>query len=146
LGQRLESYGVKVELHRQGWLPETWADPEQLKEVLVNLLLNACDAMVGGGVITIRESKGQVASVGPVAFVSLSDTGPGIPASVQDKIFQPFFSTKEEGAGLGLSIASRIVQEHGGWIDLQSREGEGTTFIITLPLRNEEHGHHPRSG
>jgi len=138
LGQRLDSYGVRVELHRTERLPETWADPEQLKEVLVNLLLNACDAMVRGGVITVREGKGQVASVGPVAFLSLSDTGPGIPASIQDKIFQPFFSTKEEGTGLGLSIASRIVQEHGGWIDLQSREGGGTTFVITLPLRDEE--------
>jgi len=138
LGQRLESYGVRVELHRPERLPPTWADPEQLKEVLVNLLLNACDAMSGGGVITIREARGQVAPVGPVAFLSLSDTGPGVPASIRDKIFQPFFSSKEEGAGLGLSIASRIVEEHGGWIELQAREGEGATFIITLPLREEE--------
>ena len=138
LGQRLEAYGVRVTLNRQERLPATWADPEQLQEVLVNLLLNACEAMPGGGLITVREARGQVASEGPVVFLRLSDTGPGIPESIRDKIFQPFFSTKEEGTGLGLSIAQRIVREHGGWIELQSREGEGTTFIITLPLKDED--------
>lgn len=146
LGQRLESYGVKVQLQRQGRLPETLGDPEQLQEVLVNLILNACEAMSSGGVLTIRETRGQAASVGPVVLVSVSDTGPGIPASIQNKVFQPFFSTKEEGTGLGLSLASRIVKEHGGWISLHSREGAGATFIITLPLKDEDYGHHPRSG
>jgi signal transduction histidine kinase len=146
LRQRLESYGVKVELYRQGRLPETLGDPEQLQEVLVNLILNACEAMGRGGVITIRETRGQAASVGPVAMVSVSDTGPGIPPSIRDKIFQPFFSTKEEGTGLGLSLASRIVQEHGGWITLESRKGAGANFIITLPLRDEDYGNNPHSG
>jgi signal transduction histidine kinase len=140
LHQRLESYGVRVELQRKERLPKTWADPEQLKEVLVNLLLNACEAMVHGGVIVIHEEKGQVAPLGQVAFLLVGDNGPGISASIQDKIFQPFFSTKEEGTGLGLSIAARIVQEHGGYLNLRSKEGEGTTFIITLPLREEEAG------
>ena len=67
----------------------------------------------------------------------MSDTGPGIPESIQDKIFQPFFSTKEEGTGLGLSIATRIIEDHGGRLDLESNENEGATFIITLPLRED---------
>lgn len=146
LRQRLESYGVVVELHRHGRLPETQGDMEQLQEVLVNLILNACEAMGRGGVITIRETRGQAASVGPVVRVSVSDTGPGIPLSIQDKVFQPFFSTKEEGTGLGLSLASRIVQEHGGWIALHSKEGAGATFVVTLPLRDEDYGHHSHSG
>ncbi|RJR47996.1 MAG: sensor histidine kinase [Deltaproteobacteria bacterium] len=138
LKQRLESYRVQVEVKRSERMPEVWADPEQLKEVIVNLMLNACDAMATGGLITVRESKGQVASVGQVAYLIISDNGPGIPASIQDKIFQPFFSTKEEGTGLGLSIVSRIIEEHGGHIQLRSREGEGAAFMITLPYREEE--------
>jgi signal transduction histidine kinase len=137
LHQRLESYGVKVVLQRSERLPETWADPEQLKEMLVNLLLNACDAM-GRGAITLHEGKGQLPQLGRTAFLKVGDTGPGVPASIQGEIFQPFFSTKEEGTGLGLSIAARIIAEHGGWIDLISREGEGATFLITLPIREEE--------
>jgi signal transduction histidine kinase len=137
LNQRLESYGVAVEVKRSGRLPEIIGDPEQLKEMLVNLLLNACEAMPRGGRISIQEGRGQAAALGPVVLVTVSDTGPGIPPSVRDKIFQPFFSTKEEGTGLGLSIVSRIVQEHGGAIDVTSREGEGASFIITLPLRED---------
>lgn len=137
LRQRLESYGVAVEVKRNGRLPEINGDPEQLKEMLVNLLLNACEAMPQGGRITILENTGQMAAMGPVAQLTVSDTGPGIPASIQDKIFQPFFSTKEEGTGLGLPIVSRIVQEHGGSIDVVSRESEGTSFIICLPLEDK---------
>jgi signal transduction histidine kinase len=138
LSHRLESYGVTVMVKRTEHLPEMGCDAEQLKEVLVNLILNSCDAMVDGGVITIQEGKGQVAPLGRVAFLKLSDTGPGVSASIRDKIFQPFFSTKEEGTGLGLSIATRIIQEHGGFIELTSQEGEGAVFIITLPYREED--------
>jgi len=135
LSHRLESYGVTVEVKRAERLPEIGGDPEQLKEVLVNLILNSCEAMVDGGKITIQEGKGQVVPLGRVAFLKYSDNGPGVPASIRDKIFQPFYSTKEEGTGLGLSIASRIIQEHSGFIELTSREGEGAIFIITLPYR-----------
>lgn len=138
LSHRLESYGVTVEVKRSERLPEMTADPEQLKEVLVNLILNSCEAMVNGGEITIQEGKGQVAPLGRVAFLKYSDNGPGVPASIRDKIFEPFFSTKEEGTGLGLSIARRIVQEHGGFIELTSREGQGAVFIITLPYKEED--------
>ena len=138
LKPRLESYGVAVTLDRDLRLPEILADPEQLKEVLVNLLVNACDAMAGGGLITIAEEEGMAPAVGHVVTIRVSDNGPGIPENLQDKVFQPFFSTKEEGTGLGLSIASRIIEDHGGWIDLTSREGAGTTFSITLPFREQQ--------
>ncbi len=134
LRHRLESYRVQVELKRPQRLPELWADPDQLKEVLVNLMVNACEAMVGGGSITIEETEEKTES-GALAVIRLQDTGVGVPASVQEKIFQPFFSTKEEGTGLGLSIASRIVEEHGGSLRVQSKEGQGTTFTITLPFK-----------
>lgn len=135
---RLDTYNVQVKVFRQERLPEIWADPDQLKEVLVNLLDNACEAMTGGGSVEIIEDKGSEAPLGRVAVIRVSDDGPGVPESIQEKIFQPFFSTKEEGTGLGLSIATRIVEEHGGWLELWSQEGKGATFIITLPVREEE--------
>ena len=133
LRHRLDSYNAKVEVIRDGRLPEIEADPEQLKEVLVNLMVNACEAMVNGGTIRIREEKSSSDTLGPVVVIRVSDDGPGIPESDQTRVFQPFFSTKEEGTGLGLSIATRIVEEHRGWLDLESTEGKGATFVITLP-------------
>ncbi|MBI4764494.1 MAG: histidine kinase, partial [Deltaproteobacteria bacterium] len=137
LKHRLESNGVQVELIREKPLTEIWADPDQLKEVLVNLLVNACEVMVKGGVIRILEKEESGDSGKRAATITISDNGPGIPESIQENIFQPFFSTKEEGTGLGLSIASRIVEKHGGSIKLHSREGEGTTFLITIPYRED---------
>jgi signal transduction histidine kinase len=145
LRHRLESYNVEVKLKRPRPLPEVWADPDQLKEVLVNLLTNACEAMGTGGSIILREGETFLQSIGQVVTIQVSDNGPGIPESVQDKIFQPFFSTKEEGTGLGLSIAARILGEHGGWLDLESREGLGTTFTLNLPYRKIKYGSHPDS-
>lgn len=138
LHHRLESYDVKVFVQRAGRLPVTLADPDQLKEVLVNLMVNACEAMVDSGKITISEEVSTSDDAAPVVVIRVSDTGPGVPDSIHAKLFQPFFSTKEEGTGLGLSIATRIVEEHGGWLDLKSTEGLGATFIITLPIREEE--------
>ncbi|MCA1960715.1 MAG: MCP four helix bundle domain-containing protein [Desulfomonile sp.] len=135
LRHRLESYSVTVEVRRGERLPQVPLDPDQLKEVLVNLMVNSCEAMVHGGSIWIDEELGESGALSPAVIIRLSDNGPGVPKSIQSKMFQPFFSTKEEGTGLGLSIATRIVEEHGGWIDLKSKEGEGATFIITLPVR-----------
>jgi signal transduction histidine kinase len=133
LQHRLKSYGVEVELSREGSLAELWADPDQLKEVLVNILLNACEMMINGGVIRISEKEEERVPLGRFVSISVSDNGPGIPESIQENVFQPFFSTKEEGTGLGLSIASRIVEKHGGRLTLKSAEGAGATFVITLP-------------
>ncbi len=134
LRHRLESSNINVILHRKVVLPKIPIDPEQIKEVLVNLLVNACEAMEEGGLIEIYEEEGFVHPIGKVIIIRLSDNGPGIPESIKDNVLQPFFTTKEEGTGLGLSIAERIVTNHGGSLDLRSKEGEGTTFIITLAV------------
>jgi signal transduction histidine kinase len=134
LQHRLQSYDVQIKLIRQLSLPKIQADPEQLKEVLVNLVVNACEAMQGGGSIIIHEEEGFAEPLERVVVIRLSDNGPGIPESIQDKVLQPFFTTKDEGTGLGLSIATRIIEEHGGWLDLTSEEGKGATFVITLPV------------
>ena len=135
LEHRLKSYDVNVRVIRKQMLPELEADPEQLKEALVNLMENACEAMGLGGSIVIQEEEAFVQISKKAAVIRLSDNGPGLPESIKEKIFQPFFTTKDEGTGLGLSIASRIVEEHRGWLDVTSEEGKGTTFIITLPVK-----------
>ena len=134
LEHRLKSYEVDIKISREEPLPEIQADPEQLKEVFVNLVVNACESMTGGGTIVITEEVTTAVSAERAVVIRLSDNGPGIPESILDKILQPFFTTKEEGTGLGLSIAARIVEEHNGWLDFKSKEGEGATFIITLPI------------
>jgi len=133
LKHRLKSYDVGVNVIRKRPLPEIQADPEQLKEVLVNLVVNACEAIEGDGSILIQEEEGFAEPLGRVVVIRLTDNGPGIPDSIQEKVLQPFFTTKEEGTGLGLSIAARIVEEHGGWLDFTSEAGQGATFVITLP-------------
>ncbi|MBN2033056.1 MAG: histidine kinase [Deltaproteobacteria bacterium] len=139
LSHRLQSYNVKVRLERNdGPLPEIKLDPERLKEVLVNIIENACEAMKGGGSMMIREEQGFDSSLGAVALVHVSDSGHGIPEAIRCKVFDPFFTTKEEGSGLGLSIAVRIMEEHGGRLDLKSGEASGSTFSVILPLENEK--------
>jgi len=131
---RLESYQVRVQVERHERLPVVEADPDRLKEVLVNIMVNACEAMKGGGAIVIREEETLDASLGQVAVVRIRDNGPGIEEGLRARIFEPFFTTKEEGSGLGLSIAVRIVEEHGGRLNLESRKGQGAEFSLILPV------------
>ena len=135
LKHRLESYHVTVEIIREDRLPYVGADPEQFKEVLLNVILNACEAMKTGGKIVIEEKTLFQGYYPHEVRIEISDNGPGIPESIRDEIFQPFFTTKEEGTGLGLSIATKIIGQHEGSIALSSREGEGGTFIITIPVK-----------
>jgi len=104
-------------------------DPDQLKQVFLNLLQNAVDAMNGTGRIRIA-----LQPVGLRAEVEIRDNGPGISPEMAEKIFDPFFTTKSEGTGLGLAITKNIIHEHGGEISVRSEKGEGTCFLIGLPL------------
>lgn len=138
LSHRLKSYDVTVELSRPHHLPPLQADPEQLKEVLVNLMINACEAFEqSGGRIRIQE-KVATSDGRRQVMVRLSDSGPGIDPALHEQVFQPFFTTKEDGTGLGLSIAQRIVEEHGGRLTMESTLGQGAVFVITLPLEDIE--------
>jgi len=136
LEHRLKAYGVTAALDRPLPLPVVQADAEQLKEVLVNLMVNACEAMASGGRISIEEQAARHEPRGTVAVIRVRDDGPGIPSHLLEKIFQPFFTTKEQGTGLGLSIAQRIVREHGGELEVESIEGQGAVFTITLPAKD----------
>jgi signal transduction histidine kinase len=90
--------------------------------------------MGNGGKITIEEETGYVDALGRGISIRITDNGPGVPHEIRDKIFDPFFTDKDEGSGLGLSIAARIIEEHGGRLDLVPTDGEGASFIITLPI------------
>lgn len=144
MAYKLEATSVAVERQYDETLPDVLADPQQLKQVLVNLLNNAVEALSGGGTIHIAarlEERGGA----PVVRVLVHDNGPGIPHNVQASIFDPFFGTKEEGMGLGLWIAKRIMNEHGGDIDFDACTPSGTTFSIWLPV-TEKDGHEQDTG
>lgn len=113
-------------------------DPEQLKEALVNLVLNACEAMGYDGRLDITEERGIINPLGRAVVIRIADSGPGVPIDRRDDIFQPFFSTKEEGTGLGLPIAKSIFEEHGGWLHLHSAPGRGATFVAVLPALKDD--------
>ncbi|MFK5952262.1 MAG: ATP-binding protein [Desulfobacterium sp.] len=136
LKQRLKSYQVTTTIIRKKNLTETLIDPEQLKEVVVNIVINACEAMESGGIITIHEAEQYIEPLKKVDVITITDTGPGIPGEIKGEVFNPFFTTKEDGTGLGLNIAFNIISQHGGWLDVNSQEGEGASFIITLPVKD----------
>jgi len=104
-------------------------DADSLKQLLLNLLLNAIQAMSDGGVLTVSTSTSAERGI-----LTVSDTGPGIEEADLDRIFEPFYTTRETGTGLGLSIVHRIVQDHGGEVRVETSRGQGTTFVIRFPL------------
>ena len=112
--------------------PEFLFDPGQIKQVVTNLATNAAEAMGDSGTLTI---EGTLDSGN--YRIAFHDTGPGIPEQEQERIFEPFFSTKRGGMGLGLAIVERIVSEHGGTVRLESEQGRGAAFIVSLPVKTE---------
>jgi len=122
---------VSIEFEVQNALPPVEHDPAQINQVLLNLLLNAIQSMDKPGVIgvTLRQDDDDVVTI------TVSDQGKGIAAEHLPNIFRPFFTTKGHGTGLGLSLARRIVESHGGAIKVQSAPGEGTQFTVELPIR-----------
>jgi PAS domain S-box-containing protein len=123
--------GIAVKRTLAPDLPPVWGDGNALQQVMVNLLTNARDALAEGGEVVI-ETGPAPGQPGGVRLI-VSDNGPGIPPDVLPKIFDPFFTTKSDGTGLGLSISYGIVRDHKGTVDVQSRPGRGTTFILTFP-------------
>jgi len=143
LSERTEELGVRVETSLPSEAILVLADSDQIYEVFLNLATNALDAMPRGGTLKVsgrvitHAPAHRAAAPGGVLAISLQDTGVGIPSAHLDRIFDPFFTTKEvgKGTGLGLSITYGIVQEHGGWIDVASEEGTGTSVTVHLPVQ-----------
>jgi two-component system NtrC family sensor kinase len=125
----------KAELKKDyGTLPEVNCNPQQIGQVIINMLLNAVQALAGKGTITIRTFARD-----DKAIIEIADTGQGMTPEIKDRIFEPFFTTKpaSKGTGLGLSISLDIVRKHGGTIEVESQPGVGTTFTISLPVGSQ---------
>jgi signal transduction histidine kinase len=139
LEAQIKKHGIRVETEFDGAFPDVVFDSRQIQQVFVNLLLNAIEAMPEGGVVKIsnRIERAKTKS-GGFLVISISDTGVGIPRKDFSKIFDPFFTTKPEGTGLGLSITHKILEQHGALIDIRSREGVGTTFILRFPIGEDK--------
>jgi PAS domain S-box-containing protein len=140
VAKRLRERGVQIANQLDPGLPRIRAAADQLKQVLLNLLLNAADSMPKGGTITVATQAGAGAETElfgrDAVQVQVRDTGDGIPDELIAQIFEPFFSTKPgKGTGLGLWVSQGIVQSHGGTMRVRSRVGRGTTFMITLPVQ-----------
>jgi len=123
---------IKVTTVIEEDFPKLMIDSAMIKRVLTNLATNAVQAMPDGGRLTVKASK-----EGETASISVEDTGVGIPAKNIEKLFQPLFTTKAKGVGLGLAVCRRMVEAHGGKIVVESKVGKGSTFIVKIPLRRE---------
>jgi len=133
LRPQIEKQRIVVEKEFQA-LPMIQMDPEQMKQAMLNLLLNAIQAMPEGGQLTM---KGQNSKDGQWIHLSIEDSGMGISPEDIDKLFDPFFSTKEGGIGLGLSITHRIIDQHHGKIEVENAPEKGTIFTVWLPIHYE---------
>jgi len=150
--KRLIGETVQLSVHHGRGLGAVRADPGQLEQVIINLAVNARDAMPGGGTLTIetypvaaaevRQMGSEIMPPADYSALKVSDTGTGIPADVLPKIFEPFFTTKDvgKGTGLGLSTVYGIIKQSAGFIFADSKPGQGTSFTIYLPVHQSESG------
>jgi len=151
LFQNSPEYHPEIRIHRpQGHETlEAMIDPDQMRQVFWNLLINAAQAMSSGGDLRIRlenrENGFQSPSPPwsstqkkPWVRISISDSGVGVPLHEKEKIFEPFYTTKDGGTGLGLSIVHKIIENHKGMITVESEVGRGSTFAIFLPTTGDE--------
>ena len=140
-------FEIRAELEEE--LPNIAGEDGLLRQILMNICINACDAMIEGGILTLttrRVLPDQVVSslltgagVGDLIMIKISDTGIGMDIETKARIFEPFFTTKDDksGTGLGLSIVNGIVEKHGGWIEVESISGKGSVFTIYFPVTQE---------
>jgi PAS domain S-box-containing protein len=139
LAPRMRKKNISFNKHYDSDIAEVYVDENQVEQILINLFLNAIDAMGKGGTLTVslKTENSNIAdndiSTAQMVVLEMEDTGQGIDEENLEKIFNPFFTTKSEGVGLGLSISSRLVEENGGQINVESHPGEGTRFTVKLP-------------
>jgi PAS domain S-box-containing protein len=133
LRPEIENRGITIKTKLPRNLTATPIDATQMQQVLVNLVKNAAQAMTTGGTLTLQTGENSDG-----VWVGVTDTGGGIPQEQINRIFEPFYTTKKKGSGLGLMIVQRIVRAHNGRIDLESHVGKGTTFRIWLPLHERK--------
>jgi two-component system NtrC family sensor kinase len=143
VGKQAAFRDINVQMDLASDLPAVMVDQDQMRQVVLNAVLNAAEAMPKGGEIRFAS---RLDPTGKMVQVSIADTGPGIPDDIKDKIFDPFFTTKKTGTGLGLAIAYGIVDRHGGAISIESRPGRGTTVVFRIPVEARgENGQLPQA-
>ena len=137
-----DAASVKIRVETDDELPRVMADPEQMKQLFGNLVLNAIQAMPSGGTVGIRVKGGVPVSSNSAKSIEITveDTGSGIPEGDLPRIFEPFYTTRTKGTGLGLAICKQIVEAHGGTIRVAQTSPKGTVFEVTLPLEASAHG------
>jgi signal transduction histidine kinase len=138
VGKPMSTDNVRITTALDAALPPVLGDANALQQVLLNLLTNAREAMTGGG--EIRIETGPDPERPRHLRLVVADTGPGIPAGDLPHLFEPFYTTKPSGTGLGLAVSYGIVQDHQGSIDVRSATGQGTTFTLTFPILEEGKG------
>ncbi len=126
---------IKITKEYDAHLPFALCDVQQIKQVFINILMNSFEAMRGKGTITVGTEQ-TTSEEKPFLAVSIKDSGGGISPAVMDNIFNPFFTTKEKGIGLGLAISNKIVTHHGGDIEVKNKPGEGALFVVYLPSQS----------
>jgi signal transduction histidine kinase len=127
--KQMQRSGVMLVQNLPDKLPPVWAVASQLKQVFLNLILNAAEAMPDGGQLTITacHDAGKL-------YVEFANTGPGLPPAVQARLFDPFFTTKKDGSGLGLAVSHEIIANHEGTLTVHSVPGKGATYLVMLPI------------
>lgn len=144
LSQQFEKQDIRVVKDMDENMPAVKGDPDHLQQVFLNLMFNAVQAMPEGGTMNLTASPkwasqdGGKEKQGLYVEVCVSDTGIGMDREVVERIFDPFFTTKHQGTGLGLTVAHGIVQEHKGWISVESQVGKGSVFRVCLPVFTED--------
>jgi signal transduction histidine kinase len=126
-------YGITVRRDLEPGLPPVLADPEAIRRALANLIDNAADAM-HGSLLRVLGLRTSLSEDGASVEVEISDTGHGLTDEIRERLFLPFYSTKQRGTGLGLSIAAKIAQEHGGSLRAEANTPKGARFLLRLPL------------
>ncbi|CAN5281286.1 hypothetical protein BH09SUM1_BH09SUM1_30430 [soil metagenome] len=138
LNYKLTKAQITVEKNLDPKIPDIPMDPGQIQQVLLNLMVNAMEAMKGPGTLRIRTRLASDRTLGPCVKCSVEDSGVGIEEEKHAKIFEPFFTTRSGGTGLGLFISNKLVKRHNGFIKVKSAPGAGSTFTVTLPLEKIE--------
>lgn len=146
-----QQQGVQIRSDLTGGTLDAWIDPPHIKQAVLNLMLNAVQAMSRQpeGIareLILRTARGADEDKQPVVVLHVIDTGPGIAAEAAERIFDPYFTTKSGGSGLGLPTTRRLIEAHGGKIELHTEEGRGTDFVITLPVEGGVAAHEDGAG
>lgn len=134
IAPKAHSQNIIIQKQLHGFPLELEIDKEQMRQVFLNIMLNAIEAMPGGGTLKIGTANSEDKKSSRVLEIGISDTGMGILPEIKNKVTEPFFTTKAEGTGLGLFIASRILKMHKGSLDIDSQSGQGTTITIRIPV------------